>query len=160
MLNAIVLSKLALHFGLLVGFLSLGTITAEAQQLRINILNAKTNKPITDEKLNIALRVHQIGSVAMPTDKNGIIAVDTGNASIIRILSNMCADCRSRAELYTNYSIADILHTGITTGNLCSAASPRPKPGELLLFEIPRTSIPVSAQPPATNLPHSDEYPH
>ena len=129
------------------------------QQLRIRILNAKTNKPITDEKLNVALRVDQIGSVAMPTDKYGIVTVDIGSATIIRILSNMYADCRPRAELYTNYPIADILHTGVTTGNLCSALTHRPTPGELLLFEIPRTSVPVSPQPPATNLPHSDEYP-
>ena len=129
------------------------------QQLRIRILNAKTNKPITDEKLNVALRVDQIGSVAMPTDKYGIVTVDIGSATIIRILSNMYADCRPRAELYTNYPITDILHTGITTGNLCSALTHRPTPGELLLFEIPRTSVPVSPQPPATNLPHSDEYP-
>src|ERR1700732_1263845 len=60
--------------------------------LHIKIINAKTNQPIPDEKLNVALRVDQIGSVAMATDKNGIIAVDTGNATAIRILSNSNAD--------------------------------------------------------------------
>ncbi|MCU1320041.1 MAG: hypothetical protein JWP98_1559 [Edaphobacter sp.] len=115
---------------------------AQAHQLKIKIINAYTNKPVPDEKLNVALRVDQIGSVAMPTDKNGIILVDTGNATTIRILSNMYADCRSRGELYTNYPIDTILKTGITTGNLCSDAKPTPKPGELILFEIPRTFIP------------------
>jgi len=115
---------------------------AQTNQLKIRIINAKTNQPVPDEKLNVALRVDQIGSVAMATDKNGIILVDTGNATIIRILSNMYADCRSRGELYTNYSIDTILKTGITTGNLCSDAKPTPKPGELILFEIPRTFIP------------------
>ncbi len=133
---------------------------AQSQPVHIRVINAQTNKPIHDEKLNIALKVDQIGSVAMPTDKNGIILVDTGDATIIRILSNMYADCRPRGELYTNYSIATIRQTGITTGNLCSSASPAPRPGVLVLYEIPKTFIPVYPAPPAGNLPHSDENPH
>jgi hypothetical protein len=119
--------------------------------VRIRIINAQTNKPVTDENLNVALRVDQIGSVAMKTDKDGIINVDTGHATIIRILSNMYADCRSRGELYTNYSIAEIHANGITTGNLCSNARPKAKPGELILFEIPKTYIPTMS--PTTPAP-------
>jgi len=126
----------------------------------IKIINAKTNKPIHDEKLNVALRADQIGSVAMPTDKNGLIEVKTGDATIIRILSNMYADCRPRGELYTNYSIVEIRSNGITTGNLCSSANPKAKPGELILFEIPKTYVPQYPHPPATHLPHSDENPN
>jgi hypothetical protein len=96
----------------------------------------------------------------MGTDKNGIILVNYGNATIIRILANMYADCRPRAELYTNYPIDTIVQTGITTGNLCSSASPRAKPGELILFEIPKTYIPQFPAPPNSNPPHSDENPH
>jgi hypothetical protein len=142
--------------------LALTPALAKTQQhsVRIRIINAQTNHPITDEKLNVALKVDQIGSVAMPTDKDGIINVDTGNAAIIRILSNMYADCRSRGELYTNYSIAEIHSNGITTGNLCSDARPKAKPGELILFEIPKTDIPKYPKPPASDLPHSDEKPH
>jgi hypothetical protein len=125
--------------------LALTPAFAKTQQhtVKIKIINAQTNKPITDENLNVALRVDQIGSVAMKTDKGGIIDVDTGHATIIRILSNMYADCRSRGELYTNYSIAEIQANGITTGNLCSNARPKAKPGELILFEIPKTYIPT-----------------
>ncbi len=128
--------------------------------LRIRIVNAQTNKPVTNERLNVALSAAQIGSVAMPTDKNGVILVKTGQATTIRILSNMYADCRPRGELYTDYPIATILASGITTGNLCSSARPAAKPGELLLFEIPRTYIPSAGQPPNTYLPHSDENQH
>lgn len=121
--------------------------------LKILIINAKTNHPITDEKLNVALRVEQIGSVAMPTDKHGIIEVKTGEATTIRILSNMYADCRPRGELYTDYSVATIHREGITTGNLCSDAKPKAKPGELILFEIPKTFIPNYPHPPASPEP-------
>jgi hypothetical protein len=131
-----------------------------SHQLRIRIINAQTNQPIHDERLNVALRVDQIGSVAMATDKNGIILVDTGHATTIRILANMYADCRPRAELYTDYSIDTIRHTGITTGNLCSSASPAPRPGVLTLYEIPKTYIPGYPNPPVTSMPHSDENPH
>jgi hypothetical protein len=134
--------------------------SAQSPPLHIKIINAKTNQPITNERLNVALRVDQIGSVAMATDKNGIILVNYGNASIIRILANMYADCRPRGELYTNYPIDTIVKTGITTGNLCSSASPKSKPGELILYEIPKTFIPVYPAPPNSNLPHSDENPH
>jgi hypothetical protein len=135
---------------------------AKTQQhtLKIHIINAQTNKPIPDERLNVALRADQIGSVPKPTDKNGIIEVDTADATIIRILGNMYADCRPRSELYTNYSIAQIHSEGITTGNLCSSAKPKAKPGELILFEIPKTFVPQYPNPPASNPPHSDENPH
>jgi hypothetical protein len=123
----------------------------QEHSVKIKIINAQNNKPVTDEKLNVALRVDQIGSVAMPTDKDGIIEVDTGHATIIRILSNMYGDCRSRGELYTNYSIAQIQSTGITTGNLCSNAKPKAKPGELILFETPKTYIPAYPAPPASH---------
>ncbi len=136
------------------------TLAQSQKQVTIKIINAKTRQPVTDEQLNVALRVDQIGSVAMPTDKSGIILVDIGKATTIRILSNMYGDCRPRSELYTDYSIATILKTGITTGNLCSSASPAPKPGQLLLFEVPKTFIPQYPAPPNTNLPHSDENPH
>jgi hypothetical protein len=127
--------------------------------LRIRILNAKTNKPITDERLNVALRVDQIGSVQMSTDKNGIILVDTGQATTIRILSNMYADCRPRSELYTDYSIATVMKSGITAGNLCGGNATA-KPGELVLYEVPKTFIPAYPAPPLPPPPHSDENPH
>ena len=125
-------------FGLCVSLSSV-SYAQQSPPLRIRIINAKTNQPIPNERLNVALRVDQIGSVAMATDKNGNILVNYGNATIIRILANMYADCRPRGELYTNYPIETIVKIGITTGNLCSSASPAP---------------------PNSNLPHSDENPH
>jgi hypothetical protein len=133
--------------------LPLVTHAQPSHQLRIRIINAKTNQPVPDERLNVALRVDQIGSVAMATDKNGIILVDTGHATTIRILSNMYADCRPRLELYTDYPIATIRQSGITTGNLCSDAQPKAHPGELILFEIPKTFIPTINDPPANPTP-------
>jgi hypothetical protein len=138
---------------------SAASAQSQSHPLRIRIINAKTNKPITDEKLNVALRVDQIGSVPMATDKNGIILVDTGQATTIRILSNMYADCRPRGELYTDYSIAIVMRSGITTGNLCGGNATA-KPGELVLYEIPKTYIPTYPNPPVTTMPHSDENPH
>jgi hypothetical protein len=131
----------------------------QSHPLRIRIINAKTNKPITDERLNVALRGDQIGSVPMATDKNGIILVDTGQATTIRILSNMYADCRPRGELYTDYSIATVMRSGITTGNLCGGNATA-KPGEIVLYEIPKTFIPSYPAPPLPPPPHSDENPH
>jgi hypothetical protein len=144
-------------------FLFICGIPSQAQPappLHIRVINAQTNKPITNERLNVALRVEQIGSVAMATDKNGIILVNYGNATIIRILANMYADCRPRGELYTNYPIDTIVKNGVTTGNLCSSASPKAKPGELILFEVPKTFIPTYPAPPLPPPPHSDENPH
>jgi hypothetical protein len=137
-----------------------GMAQTQSPLLHIKVINAQTGRPVTDEKLNVALREDQIGSVAMGTDKNGIIDVNIGKATIIRILSNMYGDCRPRGELYTNYPIATILSTGITTGNLCSAANPKPHPGQLILFEIPKTYIPGYPAPPLPPPPHSDENPH
>jgi hypothetical protein len=137
--------------------LVVGLLSATAlSQVHIRVINANTNQPIKDERLNVALAATQIGSVAMATDDHGIIAVNTKKATTIRILSNMYADCRPRGELYTDYSIAAILSTGITTGNLCSTAAPKAKPGELILFEIPKTYIPGYPAPPLPPPPHSN----
>ncbi len=123
-------------------------------QIRIRVFNAQTNQPVTNERLNVALREDQVGSVAMGTDKKGIILVDTKKASIMRILANMYADCRPRDELYTNYSVATILSTGITTGNLCSSTSSVAKPGELILYEVPKTYLRQYPAPPVDSMPH------
>jgi hypothetical protein len=123
-------------------------------QIRIRVINAQTNQPVTNERLNVALRDDQVGSVAMGTDKTGVILVDTKKGSILRILANMYADCRPREELYTNYSVATIISTGITTGNLCSSASPVAKPGELILYEVPKTYLRQYPAPPVDSMPH------
>jgi hypothetical protein len=143
-----------------VGLLMPSIASAQSPPLHIRIINAQTNKPVTNERLNVALKTEQIGSVAMATDKNGIILVDTGSATTIRILANMYADCRPRAELYTDYSIDTIRRSGITTGNLCGGTQHTAKPGELLLYEIPKAYIPSYPHPPVTSMPHSDENPH
>jgi hypothetical protein len=124
--------------------------------IHIKVINAKTNQPITDERLNVAIRANQIGSVAMATDKSGIIEVTTGKDGIVRVLANMYAECRPRSEIYTNYSVATILKSGITAGNLCSDANPVAKPGQLILFEIPKTYIPSFPAPPLPPPPHSN----
>jgi hypothetical protein len=144
-------------FALCVSLPSVG-YAQQSRPLKIRIINAKTNKPIADEKLNVALRVDQIGSVPMATDKNGIILVDPGQATTIRILSNMYADCRPRSELYTDYAIATVMRSGITTGNLCGGNATA-KPGELVLFEVPKNYIPAYPNPPVTSMPHPDEKP-
>ncbi len=131
-----------------------------AHKIRIRVVNAQTNKPVTNERLNVSLHTDQVGFTVMATDKNGTILVDTGEATIVHILANFYADCRSRGELYTNYALATIWSTGITTGNLCSSAHPAPKPGDLVLFVIPKTYIPTMGQPPASSFPHSDENPN
>ena len=133
---------------------------ASDNRVRIRIVNAQTNKPVVNERLNVSLHTDQVGFTIMPTDKNGIIVVDPGDATIVHVLANFYADCRSRGELYTNYSIATLRQTGVTGGNLCSHTSPAPKPGELLLFVIPKTYIPTMGQPPANSFPHSDENPN
>jgi hypothetical protein len=90
----------------------------------------------------------------MATDKNGVILVNYGDATIIRILANMYADCRPRAELYTNYSIDTIRQSGITTGNLCGGVQHKAKPGELILYEVPKAFIPTYPNPPVSSMPH------
>lgn len=130
--------------------------SAQFATIHIKVINAVTNQPIADERLNVAIRTNQIGSVAMATDKTGNIDVVTGKEGIVRILANMYADCRPRGELYTNYSVATILKTGIVTGNLCGGSSPAAKPGQLILFETPKTYLPSYPAPPLPPPPHSN----
>jgi hypothetical protein len=135
-------------------------ISVANHTMRIRILNARTNKPVVNERLNVSLHRDQVGFTVMPSDKDGTILVDTGDATEVHVLANFYADCRSRGELYRNYSLAAIWSSGITAGNLCSSANPASKPGELVLFVIPKTYVPTMGQPPATSFPHSDENPN
>jgi hypothetical protein len=130
--------------------------SAQFATIHIKVINAVTNQPIADERLNVAIRANQVGSVAMATDKTGNIDVVTGKEGIVRVLANMYAECRPRGEIYTNYSVATILKTGITAGNLCGGTSPAAKPGQLILFETPKTYIPSYPAPPLPPPPHSN----
>lgn len=150
------------HLGIILALAAFASAqtTQTTPRISIRVINAQTNKPVTDERLNVSLHADRIGFTIMPTDKDGAIAITPGNASIIHVLSNFYADCRPRAELYTNYSLDTVRGTGITAGNLCSGVHPAPKPGQLLLFVIPKNAIRKYGQPPASNLPHSDENPN
>jgi hypothetical protein len=129
--------------------------------LTVRIVNAQTNKPVANERLNLSFHPEEIGYRTLPTDKAGLVHLDPAPTdTVVRILTNFYADCRPRAELFTNYSLATLRSAGISTGNLCSAAHPNSKPGELVLFVIPKNAIRTMGQPPASNLPHSDENPH
>src|ERR1700730_5990926 len=75
--------QIVIKFGILPRTVSLLLIAmmpaiahAQSPPLHIRIINAQTNKPIPNERLNVALRTDQIGSVPMATDKNGIILVN------------------------------------------------------------------------------------
>ena len=63
-------------------------ISPTAHRVRIRIVNAQTNKPVANERLNVSLHKDQVGFTIMPTDKNGAILVDTGDATEMHVLSN------------------------------------------------------------------------
>ncbi len=134
--------------------------TPPPHTLTIRILNARTNKPVLDEKSQRhpprrrTRRRHPAHRQERshprrhrPRDHHPHPLQQVRRLPL------------PRGALH-NYPINTILTTGITTGNLCSHVSPPPRPGELLLFEIPRTAIPTYGHPPASTLPHSDENPN
>ncbi|MGH9534767.1 MAG: hypothetical protein ACRD2E_07915 [Terriglobales bacterium] len=43
------------------------------------------------------------------------------------------------SKAFPNYSIRQILRTGVVASNTCGKARAKPKPGELIFFERPRT---------------------
>ncbi len=143
-------------------FLALTPTLALAQSppLHIKVINAKTNQPITNERLNVALKVDQIGSVAMATDKNGIILVDYGNATIIRILSNMYADCRPVPSSTPTTQSTPLLKP--ESPPAISAAPPirNPTPANSLSSRFPKHTYPCTPPHQTATLPHSDENPH
>ncbi len=134
---------------------------AQSPPLHIRVINAQTNKPVTNERLNVALRVDQIGlrRYAHRQERHHPCRHRRRyhHPNPLQYVRRLPSPRRALHRLLHRHHSQ---RPASPPGNLCSSAKPSPPTWRLVLYEIPKTYIPGFGQPPASNLPHSDENPH
>ena len=116
---------------------------AEGQtvEIHIKVINGKNGKPIKDEKLNVWRHADQRGSEIMPTDENGVIRLEVNRSSSIRVASNIYVTCHpyKAGDKQRSYAVEKIISEGIADLNECGKTKAAATPGEIILFERPRS---------------------
>jgi hypothetical protein len=118
---------------------------AEGQtvEIHIKVINGKNGKPIKDEKLNLWRSADQRDAEIMPTDKDGVITFDVDRSGSIRVGSNIYVTCHpyKSGETERFHAVQKILTEGIADLNECSKVTAAASPGELIVFERPRSLL-------------------
>lgn len=122
--------------------LALGAQEATTASITIRVLNGKTGKPVWRESPNIW--IDKEPSINPYTNLHGKAKIKVSHRDAqLRITPNFGHECRWKDGLNTNpmlsYSIAEILHTGVVSQNLCGAVAVAPTPGVLVFYELPST---------------------
>jgi len=114
---------------------------AQAQQLRIHILNAEDGKPITNEQLNIYIGTAKDNLRIRSTDSTGNILLEADPTVIIRMEPTQNVDCReyTSTPIENGYHVDEILRKGISAENSCGKARVTAESRELILYERPLT---------------------
>ncbi|HEX2917051.1 MAG TPA: hypothetical protein VHN81_00935 [Edaphobacter sp.] len=127
----IALVMLAISFNLL----------AEDQtvEIHVRVINGKNGKPIRDEKLNVSTGENDANLMA--TNETGTIVLHIDSGARLGVISNLYVTCQpyKPGESWRFYSVDEIVSKGISQANTCSHIRVSAKPGELILFERPRT---------------------
>jgi len=131
---------------MLVGILLLSACYAAAAktqlvEIHIKVINGKNGKPIKDEKLNVWRSADQRGAEIMPTDENGVITLEVDRSNSIRVASNIYVTCHpyKAGDRDRFYTVEKVLSEGIADLNECSKIKATATPGELIVFERPRS---------------------
>ena len=123
-----------------------GSVGAQQVEILIKLVNGKSGRAVTDEKLNVF--VTHSGAMGedhlLSPDKAGYIRLKVDPADAVSVATNLYVDCRNNpAHAKDNpYSVSTILSHGIVPANLCSRQpDPTPVPGQIIIFERSATFL-------------------
>ena len=110
--------------------------------ITVPLVNGKNGKPFAKEKIGIVLQNPDSPSgkperyLPIWTNQKGEAAFDPGNAKTFYAspIGFVWCDKTVIARLRTNYSVAEILQTGVLTPDDCGHLNSEPLRGKLLLF--------------------------
>lgn len=110
------------------------TSASHAAQIRIQFLNGKSGQPIakTSVVINDTSRHQSIG--VLKTDQNGFVAVDIDPQSQILAIVERAfhRSCDISKNELRDYSVQQIIATGIVEQNQCGPKLAKPTPGTLV----------------------------
>ncbi len=124
-----------LGFLILVGVAGFGDV-GRAQSVIVRFLNGRNGKPITDARVYVALDNKRQQPLDLSTDRNGEVQFETNGAQnfqVVAIGHVACGDDTISAP-HREYSIAEILKSGLLTQNNCGRGNYEPLRGRLLYF--------------------------
>jgi hypothetical protein len=113
---------------------------AGAEPIIIQIINGKTNKPISKAKLYVSFvpsSGHQ--SLQLVTNENGEASFDSEGLQLFQVHPIALVSCGEQpiGAQQRNYSVEDVLKTGIRAENNCGHSDREPLRGRLLYFVRP-----------------------
>jgi hypothetical protein len=108
---------------------------ADAQQINIKVLNAKSGKPFRHVVLIVGTTGTQTSRFHVETGRTGLATVKVvPNGSISIYAMGYQTDCRSGLEQAKSFQFDEIVTAGISIANSCGKTTYIASPGELVLF--------------------------
>ncbi len=115
--------------------------TASTQSVAVQILNGWNGKPISKIRVWVSFD-YQRGKepLDLKTDRQGQVQFETHGAKTFQVSPVGVVDCREQQfTTPIDYSINEILNTGIVTRNDCGHFNPGPSHGRLIYIVRPAT---------------------
>jgi hypothetical protein len=114
---------------------------ALAQTVVVQILNGRNGKPIPKVRVWVGFDDQKSKEpLDLKTDRQGEVQFDTNGAKTFQV--SPVGEIACREQQFTapiDYSIEDILKTGIVTRNDCGHSKPKPSRGRLIYVVRPAT---------------------
>jgi hypothetical protein len=115
---------------------------ALAESVVVQILNGRNGKPISKIRVWVSFDDKRGKELLdLKTDRQGEVQFETNGAKIFRVSPVGVVDCREQKfTTPIDYSIEEILKTGMVTRNDCGHSNPEPSRGRLMYIVRPATS--------------------
>jgi hypothetical protein len=114
---------------------------ALAQSVVVQILNGRNGKPVSKVRVWVSFddpRGKQ--PIDLKTDRQGEVQFETNGAKTFQVSPVGVVDCREQQfTAPIDYSVNEILKTGIVTRNDCGHSNPEPSHGRLIYIVRPAT---------------------
>lgn len=105
-----------------------------AETIRIHVVDGRNGKTITDEHVQVWINGRKGNALSLTSGPDGIALLEAPQGSSIEIQSNLYKDCRplQKNAPRPTYSVDEIKHDGVATGNTCGRLNSEARSGELV----------------------------
>lgn len=119
--------------------LAIAISSANAETIRIRVLDGRNGKAIRNERLNVWIGAAAGRALALTPGADWSAELEVQEGSSIAIGSNLYVDCRPsrKGDPSPTYAVDEIMRRGVVTPNTCGKVHSDSKSGELLLFVRP-----------------------
>lgn len=117
---------------------TLSALSTNQNSITIHVLDGRTGKPISTEHILIFVtndpKYPHARIIDERTDAHGIYTVRDVDFKFIQVAVDWHIPCMKHPSNRLEYSVAEIMSTGMSTFNSCGDAKVEPQPGNLYVF--------------------------